>query len=52
MATLIEEIEILGGDDEIVWFVSKSGYFSLKDTYEFLRCKNTPVWWKDVAWFS
>lgn len=42
----------MGGNDEIVFAPSINGDYTLKDTYEFLRRKETPWLYHNLVWFK
>lgn len=51
VATLLEDTEIHGENDEIVWGPAANGMYNLADTYEFMR-KKKPAWeWNTAIWF-
>lgn len=49
---MIEDTEIGGGEDTVVWAPAANGRFNLSDTYEFLRKKKQPWPWSDLVWFK
>ncbi|KAF5197782.1 hypothetical protein FRX31_012631, partial [Thalictrum thalictroides] len=44
----LPNVSIGGGTDEVVWNVTLSGEFALKDTYEALRKTTQPVEWSRI----
>lgn len=46
----MEDTSIEGGQDTLVWTITKLGDFELKETYEEIRNKKTQVSWHKLAW--
>lgn len=50
VVNIIEDMEIGGGSDEVVWAPSKGGNYTLRDTCEFMRRKKAPWEWHSLVW--
>lgn len=50
IAQLMEDTEIHGGLDVVIWAPSVSGDFKLVDTYEYIIRKKAPWLWYDLVW--